>query len=120
MIQVTADVSGLERLIKDLDGKGGEEIVAAMAQEILDGASERVPVQSGDLKRSGRTEKRKGTTHAVIFGGKEAPHAVVVHEGASFQPKTGTKRFLRDSAMDSKRVLAAAAKAARKVIERTR
>ena len=121
MITVTADLSGLDRLIASLDGKGGVEIVRAMANEILAGAQEKVPVQTGDLKKTGHVEKRKGTSHAVVFGGKHGGatvgYAASIHEGPG-QPQTGEKEFLRSAAMDKRRVLGAAAKAAKKVLAR--
>ena len=120
MITVTADLSGLDRLIASLDGKGGVEIVRAMANEILAGAQEKVPVQTGDLKKTGHVEKRKGTSHAVVFGGKHggARSATQPVSTKARPAQTGEKEFLRSAAMDKRRVLGAAAKAAKKVLAR--
>ena len=60
MIEVTVDTAALSKLIDDL-GKGfDDEVVEAMAQEILDGADQLVPVDTGALKESGHVEERPG------------------------------------------------------------
>ena len=118
MISVRADLGGLDALIRALEGKGRAEVTKAMGEAILAGADERVPRDSGDLAKTGRVVPLKGGATAVRYGDEGVKYAAAVHESPSIQPKSGTKRFLRESAMDGKRVTKAAAAAARKIIER--
>ena len=53
MIEVKVDTSGLEDLIKRLEGSNGD--LAKVAEAIHEDADERVPKDTGRLKRSGRT-----------------------------------------------------------------
>ena len=57
MIEVKVDTSGLEDLIKRLEGSNGDlaKVAEAMAEAIHEDADERVPKDTGRLKRSGRT-----------------------------------------------------------------
>ena len=59
MIEVTVNTTALSKLIADLAEGFDDEVVEAMAEEILEGADERVPVDTGKLKES-RT--RRGTS----------------------------------------------------------
>ncbi len=58
MIDVTTDTSGLEALIKRLEGSDGDlaKAAEAMAETILEDADQRVPKDTGALKKSGRTQ----------------------------------------------------------------
>ena len=114
MIEVKVDTAALSKLIADLAEGFDDEVVEAMAQEILDGADQRVPVDTGALKESGHVEERPGATAAVVYGGETAPYASTVHE---LHPGPG-KGFLRDAAMDKRRIMGAVAKAAKRIIER--
>ena len=114
MIEVKVDTAALSKLIADLAEGFDDEVVEAMAQEILEGADERVPVDTGKLKESGHVEERPGATAAVVYGGKTAPHAAAVHELHSGPGRA----FLRDAAMDQRRIMGAAAKVAKRIIAR--
>ena len=113
MIEVKVDTVALSKLIADLSEGFDDEVVEAMAQQILEGADARVPVDTGALKESGHVEDRPGASAAVVYGGKKAPHAAAVHE---LHPGPG-RAFLRDAAMDKRKILAAAAKVAKRIIE---
>ena len=56
MIEVTVDTAALSKLIDDLGEGFDDEVVEAMAQEILDGADQLVPVDTGALKESGHVD----------------------------------------------------------------
>ena len=64
MIGVTIDTAAISKLIDDLAEGFEHEVVEAMAQEILDGADQRVPVDTGKLKESGHVEERRGGASA--------------------------------------------------------
>ena len=110
MIDVTTDTSGLDALIKRLEGSDGDlaKVAAAMAETILEDAVQRAPHDTGELRKSGRTEARRDGS-AVIFGSAKAPYAAAVHEDPSVQPTSGEKRFLRNSLMQANKLLRVAA-----------
>ena len=114
MIEVKVDTAALSKLIADLAEGFDDEVVEAMAEQILEGADARVPVDTGALKESGHVEDRPGASAAVVYGGKKAPHAAAVHE---LHPGPG-RAFLRDAAMDKSRIMGAVAKVAKRTIER--
>ena len=116
MIEVTVDTAALSKIIDDLSEGFEGEVVEAMAQEILEGADERVPVDTGQLKESGHVEERRGASAAVVYGGAKAPYAASVHE----LHRGPGKAFLRDAALDKRRVMGAVAKVAKKIIDRSR
>ena len=64
MIEVKVDTAALCKLIDDLGEGFDDEVVEAMAQEILDGADQLVPVDTGALKESGHVEERRGGASA--------------------------------------------------------
>ena len=111
MIDVTTDTSGLEDLIAKLEGSDGDlaKVAEAMAEEIHDEADQRVPRDTGNLAKSGRTESRRDGSAAVIYGDERAPYALAVHEDPSVQPTSGEKRFLRNAAMQGTKLLRIAA-----------
>ena len=111
MIEAKVDTSGLDDLIKRLEGSNGELAKAAevMAEAIHESADERVPKDTGELKKSGRTESRRDGSAAVIYGNERAPYALAVHEDPSVHPTTGEKKFLRNAAMEGRRLLRIAA-----------
>ena len=120
MIEVKVDTSGLEALIKRLEGSDGDlaKVAEAMAEEIHDEADQRVPKDTGALKKSGRTEARRDGSAAVIYGDERAPYALAVHEDPSVQPTSGEKRFLRNAAMQGTKLLRIAAARLSKTITR--
>ena len=105
MIDVTVDLPNIDELVKRIQEAEGDAALL-MAEAIHEGADERVPVDTGSLKESGRVEARPGPAAAVIYGGPKAKHAAAVHE---LHPGPG-KHFLRDSAMESRKLLRVAAK----------
>ena len=88
-----------------------------MAETILEEAVERAPHDTGELRKSGRTEARRDGS-AVIFGNERAPYALAVHEDPSVQPTSGEKRFLRNALMESRKLLRVAASRLSKTITR--
>ena len=118
MIEVKTDTSGLEDLIKRLEGADGDlaKAAEAMAEAIHEDADERVPKDTGALKKSGRTESRRDGSAAVIYGDERAPYALTVHEDPSVQPTSGEKRFLRNSLMRANKLLRVAASRLSKTI----
>ena len=90
-------------------------ITLAMAKEILKNADANVPEDTGALKRSGRIEARPDGSTAVIYGGKGAEHAAIVHDGI-VKVTSGSPQWLRDAAMDKTKVMAAAAAEGRKIM----
>ena len=110
MIDVKVNTEALDQLIRRLEGTNGElsKVAAAMGEAILEDATERVPVDTGKLKESGRTESRRDGT-AVIFGDERAPYAADLHENPSIEPTSGEKRFLRNAAMQGTKLLRIAA-----------
>jgi len=106
MFEVKVDVSGLDRLIKQLE-EAEPEAVEAMAKSILEDADKRVPVDEGDLKASGRVEVRRkgGKAEGIVrYGGRAAPHAGPVEFGEG-----KGRRFLRDAAIKGRKKHAEAA-----------
>ena len=110
-IEVKVDTSGLDALVKRLEGADGDlaKVAEAMAKQIHEDADQRVPKDTGALKKSGRTESRRDGSAAVIYGDQHAPYALAVHEDPSVQPISGEKRFLRNAAMESRKLLRVAA-----------
>ena len=117
-IEVTVDTSGLDALIKRLEGSDGDlaKVAKAMAEQIHEDADQRVPKDTGALKKSGRTESRRDGSAAVIYGDQRAPYAAAVHEDPSVQPISGEKQFLRNAAMQGTRLLRIAASRLSKTI----
>ena len=115
MIDVTVetDLRGVEKLLRRALKEGAD----AMADSIHEEADERVPQDTGALKRSGRVEKVRdpeGESRAIAYGDQKAPYAASVHERL-----TKGRGYLRDAVMGAARKhKAAAAKAMKKVIER--
>ena len=111
MIEMKVDTSGLEDLIKRLEGSNGDlaKVAEAMAEAIHEDADERVPKDTGALKKSGRTESRRDGSAAVIYGDEKAPYALAVHEDPNVKPTTGEKKFLRNAAMQGSKLLRLAA-----------
>jgi len=95
-------VAAVTRQLNQMIETTKAKVVAALtaeAKEILTDSKEHyVPVDEGDLMRSGRVEKVKRdgkVTHVTIkYGGAGVPHAVAVHEhpSASSPPSWQGKR----------------------------
>ena len=102
MIDVTIDIDEAA-LAKLFDAP--DEAAGAMAKAIQEGAQERVPVDTGQLKKSGKTKKSGKGSAAVVYGGPGAAYANVVES---------RKHFLRDAAMDSRKLGEAVAEAYRR------
>ena len=119
-IEVKVDTTGLDALIKRLEGSDGElaKVAEAMAEAIHKSADQRVPKDTGALKKSGRTESRRDGSAAVIYGDSKAPYALAVHEDPSVQPTSGEKKFLRNAAMESRKLLRVAASRLSKTISK--
>ena len=97
--------------------KGSAEAGAlAMAEDILARSQAEVPVATGELKRSGRIEKVKDGA-AVVYGGPNVRYAAAVHEIPGVRYARGKWQYLRDPAMESRKVGAAAAGAVRVAFE---
>ena len=108
MIDVKVDLPNIEELVKRV-GEAEADAASAMAKAIHAGADERVPKDTGKLAKSGRTESRRDGSAAVIYGNSEVTYAASVHENPAVQPRAGSKRFLRDSLMESRKLLRLAA-----------
>ncbi|MYC99467.1 MAG: hypothetical protein F4X13_09385 [Gammaproteobacteria bacterium] len=111
MLKVEVDDSGFDELLKRLEG-AEEELAEVMAEHVLEEGKRTVPVQSGDLKRSGRIEARPNKAKAVVFGDKRAYYAGPVH----FTPGGRGFDWLRRAAMNARGIQAAVAKRARELI----
>ena len=108
MFDVTVDLVNIDDLVKRIQEAEGDAALA-MAEQIHESADQRVPKDTGALKKSGRVEARRGGEAAVIYGDERAPYALAVHEDPSVQPTSGEKQFLRNAAMDSRKLLRVAA-----------
>ncbi len=75
----------------DFTDREAEELVAIIRQEW-------VPVDQGDLRDSGKSERVKTgkTTKAtrVVFGGPKAPYAWLQHENLDFRHRVGSAKFV--------------------------
>ena len=85
--------------------RAADEAAGAMAAVIQEGAQERVPVDSGALKKSGKVKKTGKGSAAVVYGGPGAGYSGVVES---------RKHFLRDAAMDTGKLGEAVAEAYRR------
>ena len=108
MIDVKVDLVNIDDLVKRIQ-EAGSDATLAMAEAIHEDADQRVPKDTGALKKSGRTESRRDGSAAVIYGDERAPYALAVHEDPSVQPISGEKQFLRNAAMQGTRLLRIAA-----------
>ena len=108
MIEFEIKLDGLKEVIDRLEA-GLPAAVDAMAASVLGEADKRVPVDTGDLKRSGRVLAIPAhrNARAIRYGGKEAPYAGIVHDGDG-----KGRQYLRDAAMEGHRQHLAAAAAA--------
>lgn len=114
-VQVIVDVdfARVEKAVKGALKAGAD----AMARSVYDESQERVPVQSGDLKRSGRVIKAQYSIARVRYG-DGAPYALAVEHGMG-----RGNQFLRGAAVDGggrRHVRAATAAMKEKIEEASR
>ena len=108
-IKSTVDLTGVIAALQD----ALPEASKAMAETIHKEAERRVPVRSGDLRRSGRVIAKPTPTeadvvaHAVRYGDEKVIYAHTVHDSEDGKGR----QFLRDSAMEKAREAKAAAAA---------
>lgn len=96
----------LERKLKGLLDSipaQSEEALRALGQRVFDKSQERVPVDKGKLKGSGRWEiTREGNvvTLRIYYGGSDAPYAIVVHEDLQAHHDNGQPKFLESALLE--------------------
>ena len=108
MIEVTVDLPNLDDLVKRLQAAQADAALI-MAETIHESADQRVPRDTQALAKSGRTEARPDGSAAVIYGDEKAPYALAVHEDPSVKPTSGEKKWLRNAAMEGRKLLRVAA-----------
>ena len=110
-VKVDMDLDGLLRRVSPALDRGAR----AMADVVAEEADRTVPVDEGDLKRSGETVQKMGSHEAAVrYGGKDAPHALAVHEFTGERGASG-RPWLRDALTGKAReAVKAAAKTVRK------
>lgn len=104
MAQVAVETKGVDGLRKAFErfGKGGRKVLRGAMEQALrpafDETQERVPVESGRLKRTGRISIRAGekqVTAKILYGGDLAPYALKVHEDLeASHPNGGQSKFV--------------------------
>jgi hypothetical protein len=104
-VRVSVELKGqesLSRLFKRA-GEGNRNALAQamffQANSILNESKEIVPVDNGDLKKSGKVEKPKITSNRIsvdiTYGGDAKAYAWIVHEDPNAQHKDGqTYKYL--------------------------
>ena len=112
--EVKLDTSGFDRLIEQLEA-ATEEAAVAMAEDAFEESQRLVPVDTGELKQSGRVEAR-GDEAAVVYGGPQAPHAAVVELKPGVKYRRGQSGYVRSSVMRKRPMLEAAAKPFKKLL----
>jgi hypothetical protein len=66
-------------------------------EEILTAAKEHCPVDLGNLRASGHTQREQnGDTVVIGFGGPAAPYALVQHERLDYHHTVGKAKYLED------------------------
>lgn len=136
MAEIRVEIEGTARLKRNLARAGAKGTVALRRGLRLEGekimaASKRlVPVETGNLRASGRVRQSRGRRQEVgnvdlVYGGPSAPYAVFVHEipppgggGGDLQPARPTKRRARHHVGQWK-FLEAPARARAKVMARS-
>ena len=110
-----AGMDQLQAALGQLSGVPGKLMnqLAEVAEDIAENARGRVPVVSGDLKRSIQVE-RDGDTVRVLVGGEAAPYAGKIHS----RPKGRGKKFLRLAALRAVRQWRAKSPLAQAINER--
>ena len=117
-IRVDSDFDKVAKAVRD----AMPDAAKAMADVIYEGSQTQVPVDTGDLKRSGKVEVRKAKNEAVVSYGDESKvrYAGIVHEQTGVRHRVGKRAYLRDPAMENSRVpqVGGLGKAAAKVLEK--
>lgn len=83
--------------VEESGAQGAEEA----AQRLLQASNQRVPVDSGELRDSGRVTV-EGLEASVGYG---APHAVAVHENLEAHHDQGQAKFLEAALLEEQRAL---------------
>lgn len=109
---VKVDLSGMAALLPKL-GQAHQDASLAMAKGAGDGATELVPVDTGDLRDSKVVEKRKDGSAVVKF---TSDHAAVVHN-VNRRYHKGQWQFLRQPLMQAKPRLEDAASVYREILK---
>ena len=97
-VQLTwRNLDKLEKRINALASLDQLAVMTELGREWLEGSQEYVPVRTGRLKASGRLALnwgRGGIRIRILYGGPQAPYAVVVHERLKIRglPKTSFSR----------------------------
>lgn len=100
---IREQMKGIEQALSEVVRQISEatpEILAEALQPTFDKSQTYVPVKSGELKKSGYLEVRKGAAGATVEIGYARrgypPYAVFVHELTSYQHQTPTRsKFLQ-------------------------
>lgn len=83
------ELRGLKKLVKQMERmEGGERMLAQAlygeASVVLNESKKIVPVETGNLRASGRVERpvtgRGQASVEITYGGAAAPYALIVHE----------------------------------------
>lgn len=104
----------VENALKQLGPRMAKVFLTAMYEEAeieMTEAKERTPVDTGELKRSGRVRLRGGASPwdaevVLMFGGPLVPYAVYVHENLDAYHKVGQAKFLESVLVESRPYLA--------------
>lgn len=87
-------------VVAGVTSEGASGIAEALAQ-LLEAANQRAPVDTGELRGSGRVET-DGLQGTVVY---EAPHAVAVHENLEVRHNDGQAKFLEAALVEDQREL---------------
>ena len=101
-MEVHVDLSGLEALLRRVPSALDKAATAA-AEVFHEEATRTVPIDDGDLKRSGKVVEGAPSLHepavhvaSVEYGDEKAPYAYHVHENTGEGGRSG-KPWLRDA-----------------------
>lgn len=73
------------RILRDVETRATQIIVEA-AKDVLDISQQLVPVDSGDLRRSGRVEQVSPTKVRIVYGNETVNYAKFVEYGSANGP----------------------------------
>ena len=101
---MTIEIEGVDEMqrtlkrIADSVPDQGEQALMAEAEVLVEQARERVPVDTGALKRSiraeGPTRRGRDIEAKIVAGGPDVPYAALVHEDLDAQHPEGGAKFL--------------------------
>jgi hypothetical protein len=117
MPRVQIDITGVERVQRAI-GKASTRLAPKVAdglrqcaEVILRKSRQYVPVDTGELKKSGRVEttgQGLGAESKVLYGGPDAPYALYVHEDLTkFHAPPTQAKFLERAARETRGTCAA-------------